>query len=65
MAEVQLKVRRTVRSSEIIQATEGEEQVVINLPEPVPAGMVLNLRIEIAGSYGNPEAPVVEDESAP
>jgi len=63
MAEVQLKVRRTVRFSEVIQATEGEAQVVINLPEPVPEGKVLNLRIEIAGSYGNPPEPVVEDES--
>jgi hypothetical protein len=65
MAEVQLTVRRTVRYSEIIQATEGETQIVINLPEAVPAGKVLNLRIEIAGSYANPEAPVVEDEPAP
>ena len=62
MAEVQLTVRRTVRYSEVIQAAEGEAQVVINLPEPVPAGKVLNLRIEIAGSYGKPPEPVVEDE---
>jgi hypothetical protein len=65
MAEVQSKVRRTVRYSEVIQVTEGEEQVVINLPEPVPVGKVLNLRIEIAGSYANPQAPVVEDEPVP
>jgi len=62
MTEVQLTVRRTVRFSEVIQATEGESQVVINLPESVPAGKILNLRIEIAGSYGNPPEPEVEDE---
>ncbi len=65
MAEVQLKVRRTVRYSEVIQVTEGEEQVVINLPGPVPAGKVLNLRIEIAGSYAKPQEPMAGDEPAP
>ncbi|MHC5057359.1 MAG: hypothetical protein ACYTKD_22010 [Planctomycetota bacterium] len=59
-----MTVRRTVRYSEVIQAREGEAQVVINLPEPVPAGKVLNLRIEIAGSYAEPQEPVVRDEPA-
>ena len=62
MAEVRLTERRTVHFSEVIQALEGEAQVVINLPEPVPAGKVLNLRIEISGSYGDPQEPVVRAE---
>ena len=62
MAEVQLTERRTVHYSEVIQALEGDAQVVINLPEPVPAGKILNLRIEIAGSYGDPREPEAGDE---
>jgi len=63
MAQVQLVERRSVHYSEVIQAQEGETQVVINLPEAVPQGKVLNLRIEIAGSYGEPQEPVVRAET--
>jgi hypothetical protein len=59
MAKVQLTERRTVHYSEVIQAEAGETQVVVDLPEPVPQGKVLNLRIEISGSYGDPQEPVV------
>lgn len=62
MAEVRLVERRSVQLSEVIQAQAGETQVVVALPEPVPQGKVLNLRIEISGSYGDPQEPVVRDE---
>ncbi len=62
MAQVRLLERRTVRFSDVIQAEAGETQIVIDLSEPVPEGKVLNLRIEISGSYGNPPEPVVEGE---
>ena len=62
MAQVQLVERRTVHYSEVVQAQAGETQVVVNLPEAVPQGKVLNLRIEITGSYGDPEQPVVRAE---
>lgn len=52
MAEVQLTERRTFHYNEVIQAQEGETQLVVSLPEAVPQGKVLNLRIEIFGSYG-------------
>ena len=61
MAQVQLVERRSVHYSEVIEARAGETQVVINLPEAVPQGKVLNLRIEIAGSYG--DAQPVETET--
>jgi hypothetical protein len=41
--------------SETVQAQEGEIQLVVNLPEPVPAGMVLRLRVEIAGALKDAE----------
>jgi len=55
MAEVQVSETRSFRASEVVQVAEGETQVVINLPEPVPAGKVLNLRVEVSGSYGEAE----------
>jgi len=61
MAQVQLKERRMVRYSDVIQAVAGETQIVVDLPEPVPEGKVLNLRIEISGSYG--DAQPVEAET--
>ncbi|MHC5058546.1 MAG: hypothetical protein ACYTKD_28135 [Planctomycetota bacterium] len=63
MAQVQLVERRSVHYSEVIQAQAGETQVVITLPEAVPQGKVLNLRIEISGSYGDPQEPVVREEA--
>ena len=62
MEQVQLVERRSVQLSEVVQAQAGETQVVINLPEAVPQGKVLNLRIEITGSYGDPQEPVVRAE---
>ena len=62
MAQVQLVERRSVHYSEVIEAQAGETQVVISLPEAVPQGKVLNLRIEIAGSYGDAQEPVVRAE---
>ena len=50
-----------VRFSDVIQAVAGETQIVVDLPEPVPEGKVLNLRIEISGSYG--DAQPVEAET--
>jgi len=50
-----------VRFSDVIQAAAGETQIIVDLPEPVPEGKVLNLRIEISGSYG--EAVSVETET--
>jgi hypothetical protein len=55
MAEVQLEERRSVQLSETVQLAEGEAQVVVNLPEPVPAGKVLDIRIEISGNYRDAE----------
>jgi hypothetical protein len=49
MAEVSLEVRRSVRLSEVVEAQEGETQLVVTFPEPVPAGKVLHLRVEITG----------------
>ncbi len=58
MAEVNMKVRRAVRVSEIVEAQEGETQLVVNFPEPVPAGKILHLRVEIAGTLKDaPEQP--------
>jgi hypothetical protein len=48
-------VRRSVRVSEIVQAQQGETQLVVHFPEPVPAGKVLHLRVEIAGTLKNAE----------
>ena len=62
MAEVQVSETRSFRASEVVQVAEGETQVVINLPEPVPAGKVLNLRVEVSGSYGEAAEPVVRAE---
>ena len=50
MAEVHMRARRAVRVSEIVEAQEGETQLVVTFPEPVPAGKVLHLRVEIAGA---------------
>ena len=63
MVKVQLTERRTVHHNEVIQAEAGETQVVIDLPEAVPQGKVLNLHIEIAGSYAEPDH--VEARPAP
>ena len=49
MAEINLKVNRSVRVSEVVQAQAGEAQLVVKFPEPVPQGKVLNLRVEVAG----------------
>ena len=49
MAEVSLEVRRSVRLSEVVEAQEGETQLVVTFPEPVPAGKVLHLRVEVSG----------------
>ena len=49
MAEVSLQVRRSVRVSEVVQAQEGDTQLVVKFPEPVPQSKVLNLRVEVAG----------------
>jgi hypothetical protein len=57
MAEVQMKVRRTARVSETVEAQEGETQLVVSFPEAVPAGKVLLLRVEIAGELKDPEPP--------
>jgi hypothetical protein len=55
MAEVNLEVRRAVRVSEIVEAQEGETQLVVNFPEPVPTGKVLHLRVKIAGALKDAE----------
>ena len=57
MAEVSLKVKRFVRASETVQATAGEDRLVVRFPEAVPAGKVLNLRVEITGDIENVAAP--------
>ena len=55
MAEIQLKVRRSVRVSEIVQAQEGETELTVRFPEPVPQGKVLHLRVEVAGHLQDAE----------
>ena len=55
MAGIQLQERRSVRARETMRLQEGETQVTVNLPEAVPAGKVLNLRIEISGGYQDAE----------
>ncbi|MHC4200784.1 MAG: hypothetical protein ACYSU0_12395 [Planctomycetota bacterium] len=55
MAEVNLKARRSVRVSEVIQAQEGETELVVKFPEPVPQGKVLHLRVEVAGHLEDAE----------
>jgi hypothetical protein len=58
MAEVNLEVRRSVRLSEVVEAQEGETQLVVTFPEPVPAGKVLHLRVEVSGMLKDaPEQP--------
>ena len=57
MAEVQLQERRTVHVSETVQLAEGETQIVIVLPEPVPAAKVLDLRVEVSGNYQDAPPP--------
>ena len=49
MAEMQVKETKSLHASEVLQVPEGETQVVVNLPEPVPAGKVLDLRVEVSG----------------
>ena len=43
MAEVQVKETKSLHATEVLQVPEGETQVVITLPEPVPQGKVLAL----------------------
>lgn len=57
MAEIQLQVKRFVRTSETVQAVAGEDRLVVRFPEAVPAGKVLNLRVEITGDIENATAP--------
>ena len=53
MAEMQVKETKSLHGSEVLQVPEGETQVVVNLPEPVPTGKVLNLRVEVSGRYAD------------
>ena len=55
MENVRLTETRTVHASEIVRVASGAAQVVIELPEEVPAGKVLNLRVEVSGSYQDAE----------
>jgi acyl dehydratase len=57
MAEVSLKVSRAVRVSEVVEVPAGETQLVIRFPEPVPAGKVLQLRVEVSGNIADAPAP--------
>ena len=57
MAEVDLKVTRIVRVSEVVEVPEGETQLVIKFPETVPAGKVLQLRVEVSGNIADAPAP--------
>jgi hypothetical protein len=57
MAEVDLKVTRSVRMSEVVQVPEGETELVIKFPEAVPAGKVLQLRVEVSGNIADAPAP--------
>ena len=49
MAEVNLELRRSVRVGKVVEAQEGETELVVRFPEAVPAGKVLHLRVEIGG----------------
>ena len=49
MAEVSLTTKRSVRLSKVVEAQEGETELVVKFPEAVPAGKVLHLRVEIGG----------------
>ncbi|MHC5054600.1 MAG: hypothetical protein ACYTKD_07775 [Planctomycetota bacterium] len=58
MAEVNLQAKRSVRLSEVVEAQEGETELVVRFPEAVPAGKVLHLRVEIGGVLKDaPEQP--------
>ena len=57
MAEVQLKVTRAVRVSQVLDVPAGETQLVIKFPEAVPAGKVLQLRVEVSGNVADAAAP--------
>jgi hypothetical protein len=57
MAEVSLKVSRAVRVSEVVEVPAGETQLVIRFPEAVPAGKVLQLRVEVSGNIADAPAP--------
>ena len=51
MEPIQLAERKFVNVNQAVTVPEGETQVVIALPEAVPQGKVLSLRIEINGEY--------------
>ena len=51
MEAIQLTERKFVNVNQTVTVPEGETQVVIALPEAVPEGKVLSLRIEINGEY--------------
>ena len=57
MAEVNLKVRRVVRVSEVVVVPSGETQLVIKFPEAVPQGKVLQLRVEVSGNVTDAPPP--------
>jgi hypothetical protein len=41
--------------SEVVQAQEGETELVVRFPETVPQGKVLHLRVEVAGHLEDAE----------
>jgi hypothetical protein len=49
--QVDAQQQKAVKVNEQVDVPEGETQVVVNLPEAVPAGKILRLRIEINGQY--------------
>jgi hypothetical protein len=49
--QVDAQEQKSVRVREQVDVLEGENQVIVNLPEAVPAGKVLRLQIEISGEY--------------
>jgi hypothetical protein len=51
MAQLQVQERRSIHVCETVQLAEGETQIVIVLPEPVPQGKALDLRVEVSGNY--------------
>lgn len=57
MAEVNLKVTRAVRVSEVVVVPEGETQLIVKFPEAVPAGKVLQLRVEVSGNIADAPPP--------
>jgi hypothetical protein len=55
--EMQVKENKSLHASEVVQVPEGETQVVLTLPEAVPQGKVLNLRVEVSGRYEDAPPP--------